>query len=425
MIAVLAGVMLICILPALNFAAGSSARELDVAEVLRAAEAISPDLKAAMQQEAQARQAIGIIQSEYYPTLDLEGTQSYGFPGSNGALGVRGLAGSPFRDGPGGDAVTQLSLFDLGRHARFKTAQAQLIAAQERTKIIRFEVYLAALQIYFDGVRFRGQQEAWKDIGSDVARVAGVVDKLVKNGQHSVAEHLLVADQTHEAAMLEAAYAERYGIALRRLELFTGIPETGVACPPPQAVSEAGLSAIQPGEASPLIVTAEAQAALAHTAISERTAENYPVLLGLASVGDVNQAHLLSKQDYSGGFAVTMPLFKGFRIQDEIHQAQALAAERDQGLVSSKLSVAELNARYDETIAASRAEIEYLKVARGDAEEALKQTWRRYLTYVGPLVEVREAIRNLGRIKSQAIDIKTDLLLALSSKAVLNGGYVK
>lgn len=75
---------------------------LSVAQVLRMAEAASPDLKAAVERERAAEQNIRIFKSFYYPVFDAEAIDSYGFPGSSRDLGISGLMGLSLSFRPGG-----------------------------------------------------------------------------------------------------------------------------------------------------------------------------------------------------------------------------------------------------------------------------------------------------------------------------------
>lgn len=69
--------------PASSFGGNAGSSVLTLPDVLRLSEDYNPDLKAAKAQEIQAQQEVTIQQSFYYPTLNLEGQSSAGFPGSN------------------------------------------------------------------------------------------------------------------------------------------------------------------------------------------------------------------------------------------------------------------------------------------------------------------------------------------------------
>ena len=398
--------------------------ELTLGEALLRAEAASPDLKAAQARETQGQEAIRILQSVYYPSVDFQAVDSWGYPGSNGALGISGLISSPYRIGPGAELVSKLSILDPTRLYGVRTARYNLAVLQERTQITRFQVDQSALQIYFDAARNRGQMEAWQRVQQDIDKVTQEVDRFVKTGQHSPVERYLVDDQSEEAAMNLEASQEKYQIALKRLALLISMDEKTIACPASTALNESALSAIQSRAPSPLIARALAESRAAHAGINERSAQHYPKVVALASVGDVSKSRLVDKNDYTGGVAFLLPIFEGGEIAGDVERAKALAAEKDQDLASTQLELDELNARLDEAIASARIKLKHLDLEEETGQKALRLARQRYLDFIGPLIEVRESIRNLARIEIQRSEVQADLLSALAEKALLNGGRI-
>ena len=397
---------------------------LTIPKAMQLAEQASPELKAALQRERVTEQNITILKSFYYPTFDAEAIDSYGFPGSSRDLGISGLMGSPYRSGPAGGMTGNLTLYDPARGYALQASREDVKAVQEQTRVTRFGVDQEALQIYFDASRFRGQQATFLEVAGYVAEVAKEVEKFVRTGQRSVVDRLLVQDQTTDAQMTAASYQERYQVALRRLAIATDQKPESLACPLPIEMTEQSLGLSDTAAGSPLIAQAAAVALAAHANISVYSSQNLPKLMATASVGDMDEARLVGKKDYSGGFGVTLPLFEGYRISGEIQQAQALAAQRDQDLSAVRYQLDELNARYDETINSSRIKLDYLTKEVEVARRAFRLAKERYFSFQGTLVDVREAIRNLSRVQSEIIDVQTDLLLAVGSKALLNGSVV-
>ncbi len=403
-----------------------SGHELSIAEVLLAAEELSPELKAAAAREAQAHNDIEIGKSYYYPTLDAEAIESYGFAGSNGALGIGGLMGSPFRKGLAGGFVSRLNIFDLSRDFHLKTTHSLLKAAKAQTRIIRYQVDLTALRIYFDCIRYRGQMEAWQNIASQINKIVKEVESLVKTGQHSPVDLLLIQTQAEDAEMNYSASAEQYQIALKRLALITGFNKIDISCPDPAAIEESNLATITLGTVSPFIEHAQAIEQAAKNSAREKSAERFPKLTALASVGTMDGTpHLAEKKDYSAGFAVTLPLFEGFRINNEVSHAKNIAKERKNDLLSARFDLDELNAFYDETIEPSRIKLQFLDHELKIAQQATSLAKERYFSFQGPLVDVREALRTLAGIESKHNDDKVELLFALSAKMFINGGHVE
>jgi outer membrane protein TolC len=142
-------------------------------------------------------------------------------------------------------------------------------------------------------------------------------------------------------------------------------------------------------------------------------------------VGDMDESRLVAKKYYSGGFGLELPLFEGGRIDAAMRQAQALASARDSDRLAVQMDIDQINAHYEEIIRSSRVKLEYLQDESNAAGQAFRLAKERYFSFQGTLVDLREAIRNLSRVQSEIIDVKTDLLLAVGSKALLNGSRVE
>ena len=251
------------------------------------------------------------------------------------------------------------------------------------------------------------------------------VNHYVVTGQRSVVEKLLVHDQTADAQMTAASFHERYGVTLERLAVVTTSTTAALSIPTPQMVPEEALGLIKNGYENPLVLQAIAEAAVAHASVSEYSAQNYPKLMATASVGDMNESRVVAKKNYSGGFGFELPLFEGYRIDAAVRQAQALASARDSDRLAVQMDIDQLNAHFDEIIRSSRVKLDYLQDEANAAGEAFRLAKERYFSFQGTLVDLREAIRNLSRVQSEIIDVKTDLLLADGSKALLNGAKVQ
>ena len=114
----------IILLLLLSLAAPCGARELSLDDALAAAERSSPLLKAGDLHERAAREKVGQARAYYFPVIDADGIDSWGFPGSIGYLGEGGVASSPYRKGLAGDVVARQTLFDFGR-AQAKVREAK------------------------------------------------------------------------------------------------------------------------------------------------------------------------------------------------------------------------------------------------------------------------------------------------------------
>lgn len=432
------GLLLLCLAAAAPVhGAELGPADLTVAEALRRAEAASPELKAALAQEEQARQSLEIIKAQYYPSLFLQGIRGYGLTGSkfsgvtSGAFGLSGVMGSSPATEPGVGLLSRATLWDLNRESALKTARQRLLAVREQNRVARYKLYQATLQAFFGGVRNRSQQEAWQELAKEIDAVAQKVDEFIRTGQHSLVERLLVQDPAIDAAMTRAVFAERYRSALKQLALLTGLDERGLSCPTLSSVTEQYLEAFETDLTNPLVAKAAADAEAARAAISERRSERYPKLQALAGLGpwtkDKKGAYEsgVSLTNYSAGLALSLPVFEGFRVSSGIRKDQASFEEKERDLQAAELNVKLSDARFDEVISTSRIKLQYLKEGLSVAKEGLALAKRRYLAFEGPLNEVREALRNLARVQTQINDTTVDLLQALGTRAVFNGARLR
>ena len=401
----------------------SGARELSLTEALGRAEQHSPRLKAARLQEEAAHAGVGAAESGYAPSLAAEGVDSWGFPGSSGALGVGGLMGSPYRSGASAGLVATDTLFDFGRtYSNVKTAEALEAFQHEGIGIDKYSVDLDVLQTFYACSRYRSEHEAWDGLRAEIEIVADEVAKYVATGQRSVVDKYLALAQVEEARTDRNYLQSRMTSTVARLALLTGSPAAGLSCPALPGLAES-VPLSPTGDANPYILRSQSELDLARTRLSRAKADYLPKVVGVASVGTMERARLVNGADYSGGVGIVLPLFDGLGTVRRVGQARAELDAKTQELEAVRLQVAEMNARYDEVVDASRARLEHLQREQRLAEDGFGVAKGRYFKLQGTLVDLREALRNLGRIETDMRDTQANLLEAAGSKALLNGSW--
>lgn len=409
---------------AVCFAAAPPARaahELTLAEVLTQAEKVSPQLNSARLKEKAAHEGVGAAKSAYSPTINAEGIDSWGFPGSSGAMGIEGLMGSPYRSGAAGGLVATDTLFDFGRtYYNVKTAEQLEQLQREGFQVDRYAVDLDVLRTFYACSRYRSEQDVWSELHTETELVAKEVIKYVATGQRSVVDKYLAQAQVEEAQTNMRFFESRAGSTASRLALLIASTETGLSCP---ALPDNGAAVpLYPtGAVNPYIRLSEAQVSLAQSRLSERKADYLPKIVGVASVGGMDRARLVDREDYSGGLGVVLPLFDGLGMQYRVGQARAELEAQTQQLQAVKLGMDETNARYDEIIDASKARLEHLVQEQKLAVEGFNVAKSRYFKFQGTLVDLRDALKNLGRIETDMKDTQANMLEAEGSKALLNG----
>lgn len=407
----------------LGAAARACARELSLAESLRLAERNSPRLRAARLRTQAAHEAVGAAEAGYAPAVSLDAADSWGFPGSSGALGLGGLVGSPYRSGAAAGLVARDVLFDFGRtYYGVKTAEDAEMLRREGVEIDRYAVDQDILKTFYECARYRSEHEVWNGLHDETELVAKEVVRYVDTGQRSVVDRYLAQAQVEEARTNRNYFKSRMDSTVARLALLIGSADKNLTCPalpdPQTAVPLSTAAAV-----NPYIRRAQDEVELAHSLLNGAKTDYLPKIVGVASVGTMQRARLVDRSDYSGGLGVTVPLFDGLGTVRRVGRARAELDAKTEELGAVRLQVDEANARYDEIIDASKARLEHLEHEQKLAEEGFRVAKNRYFKFQGTLVDLRDALRNMGRIETDMSDTRANYLEAAGGKALLNGAW--
>jgi outer membrane protein TolC len=398
------------------------AQSLSLVDALRLAEQTSPELKAAQARQKEAGETSAIAESSYFPTLDLAAVDSGGFPGSSSGLdGFSGLMTSPYRSGPAAGAFSKWDLVDFSVWHDVSAAHFAQDASREAVRFQRASIGAKTLGVYLSGVRYRGEFEAWQKMVTELTSIQETVDRFVRNGQYSEVEKILIEDQLENAGLQISELQQKYQATLVRLGLLTGLDPQKITCPLPVELSEENLSALTGEETSPLISRAEFEQKSANETVGKYSAQNLPKLEVAASAGYLSDTRLVNSQDYSVFVGITMPIFEGFRIDAQEKRARDEAEAKAQELASAKLTLADLNAEYDQQIDTAREDLKTLVPEQISAQRGVVVAKQRYLSFLSPLANLQQALKDMVAVDTQIAEVKTSLLLAMGSKALLNG----
>jgi outer membrane protein TolC len=394
--------------------------ELSIQDALEKADSYSPDLKAASSREAQAKSRIGVSKSFYLPDVSVEAMDSTGFPGSTAALGVTGLPGSPFRSGFSAGAVLTQNILDFGRtYYSVKAAESDLKSQEFSTQMSRYQTEETVIAAYVDCSLNRSQEEAWEDLARDSELVAHEVERFVNTGQRSIVDRYLARAQKEQATTNALDFSTRKQLAVTRVSILTGIA-TPFICPglsenlnPPQIKPK-------PLGDNPFIQFARSRVSAAESRLKRRQSENLPQIIGIASAGYLENTHVVESQNYSLGVGIVFPLFEGFRIKNETDEAASKLQEQDFLVESSRLQLESINTQYDEKILSSKVRIQNLNIEIENAVTAFEVAKKRYLGFQGTLVDVRDALKNLARVKSDLNEARALFLESQLLKTSLN-----
>jgi outer membrane protein TolC len=395
--------------------------EMQLSEALVLAEKSHPRVEASRNREAATLHTIESARSAYFPHIDLEVIDSTGFPGSSGLTGIGGLMGSPYRSGLAGGLVVEQDVWDFGRTGwKVQVARQAHEAVQEESKVVLSEIFRDTATAFFECSRFRNHLDSWERTGKEAASVAKEVAHFVRTGQRSVVDRYLAQSQAEEAEQEIAGNRAKLQAATERLALLTGRPVGEIRCPLLPDWHDYSVSAVEAG-VSPLVTRAvkASETALAH--VSQAKAEHLPRLVAVASVGEMERARLVGKQEYAIGGGLIFPLFDGWRTTSEVERARAGAEEKESEVKAARLELQVQNNKYDQVILSSRARLEHLDHEFKLGQEGFALAKKRYFRFEGTLVDIRETLRNLARTETQLNDARADLFEALQSKHFLNG----
>ncbi len=399
----------------------ASAADLSLGEALAAAETYSPRLDAGRLLEQAAHEGVRAAQSYYYPSIAADAVDSWGFPGSSGYLGLGGPMGSPFRSGPAAGLTARQTLYDFGRTSSgVRGARYVERERREQSEAERYALDQDVLRTFYECARFRSEREAWDSLHDELELVAREVSRFVDTGQRSIVDRYLADAQVEEARTNRSFFKSRMGSTLSRLGLLMGAPAVNFACPALPPLNES-VPLYPDGSTNPYLLQARTRIESAENRLSAAKDDYLPLVLGVAGVGAMDKSRLVDRKDYSAGLAVILPVFDGLGTTHRVAEARREVGAGNRLLEDARLKIAELNAGYDELIDASKARLEHLEHERTLAREGYKVAKSRYSRFQGTLVDLRDALRNLGRIETDMADTQANLLEAMGGKLLLNG----
>jgi outer membrane protein TolC len=404
-----------------------STAPLTLQETLLMAEQFNPDLKAAEAREFQAENEISVSESYLYPSLHGQAGVGYGFLGGDSSLlGLEQLVASEGHIGPIGGFFSSLEVFNAATYSTIALAKKNKEYAKALVALIRYQVDLGAARAYFEAAKDLGDAQAWSEAGVEMQALLSEVESLIRSGYQNPVDALLVKDEVAEAQIQQKAFAARYRAALDELGALIGREGDSLSSTTPSDLSENSVDVFSPGT-SPYLQVGQSQVKVAQATVSQKKAENYPVISAMGGVdtGISAAGYLSPNRDYALGLGVGIPIFEGYRIVQRTKQAQNLLTQRQFDLSGADLQIRVQNSEFDKSIDSARVELEGLSPEYEDDQKAVALARRRYRDFQGPLVDVREALRDFARVSVEESDAKADLLYSIAGKSLLNGGTLR
>ncbi len=375
----------------------ASVRILTLEEAMRTALAQHPSLRLAREEIAAAKARTGQVRSNYFPQVSTSGFAKQGLSGASGALGLRGLVTSPlFRDIGSSSAVFQ-NLYDFGRTAHgAKASEWAAVSLKHALEAQQALVTLSVQEAYYNALE---QQRLIKVAEETLAERQLTVRQATAFYRASLKSKLDVtlAEVAAANALLELVRAgERSRTAFAELNLAMGVAgepaytleEPKITLEPPAALD----TLLAEGQTQrPELSVLDAQIRADRETVAFAESNRKPRLMGLFSGGWVRFSELTAGRLLLGAFGIDVPLFTGFRIENEIAEANAnlarTQAARDTLTQEIRLEVQRAHNHLQTATESVRATEPLVEQAR----QALRLAQVRYQNQLGDLVELNTA----------------------------------
>ena len=387
-------------------------------EVLDKAVSSSQRVQTTMALEVAAAADVGIAKAGYLPTAEFQLIDSIGFPGSSSALGISGIAGSPYRSGLAGGFVVQQQIWDFGlTDAKIHVAEKDVDSRRVLTQFEAQRAQLAALAIFTKCSEQQSEAKFYKHLVKDTQLVAKEVGNFVRTGQRTVVDRYLAEAQVQQAKTSLAEAEARVVELEKALALAIGAQGRSPQCP-----GVASVAAWKVAETVPYIEAAIADLQVEEARRELIRSEYTPKINLLGSLGLMERSRLVDKASYALGVGISVPLFNGFKEDYQLDRSAALITSKRLEVAARKYDLSQTNAHYDELIVAAQTRLDHLRGEEELANKALNVARQRYFESEGSLTDLREAIRNFSRANSEMIRAQAALFEASSERALVNSG---
>lgn len=404
--------------------------ELSLKDAIRIAIKNHPQTSADKFREESSEKDITRKRSAYYPQLYAEALETSGFPGSSGSsLGIGGLMGSPYRSGPTVGVLLEQDIFDFGRtSASVSVAEKGANLSKAESKVNSLQIGIQTSKIYATCAYDRSLFIVYQDQLREAKLIQEEVAKFVATGQRTIVDKYLSQCQTEEIETKSADFSDRISIDEERLGMILGLPNESSSCPilTEQLSKDIPLQGDAALESSPLMLRARGEVDVARSEAERSRKEYYPRVVGLASAGYLDGTQLgVPRQNYSVGVGLVIPLFEGFKTNAEVQGSRAHANQKEDELSATRLDVNETLLGIEGEIRSAEIRINHLRHELNLAETAFKTAKERYFFSSGTLVDLRDALMNLGRVQTDKKAAEAQHLVKLAEKGLVTGSLLK
>jgi len=398
----------------------------ELAELIAAALAGSPDLAAAAERVRQAEALVRVAGASLYPTLDL-GLSAI-------RRDTRADEGPAIQVETTNAALSAAYEIDLwGRLASgVRAAESSLAASRYDLETARLTLVAGVATAYFDLLSLRDRLTAARENVAIAERVLALVEARVRNGAASPLDLVRqrAATTTQRAAIPPLELQERQ--TLSALAVLVGRPPAGFD-PGTRSVAALAIPEVAPGLPSELLVrrpdlaAAEAQLLGANADLAVARTALLPSISLTGSAGLASGALLAFNSPatiVSVAAALAQPIFDGGRRGAQVDAAAARERELVE-LYRGAILAAFADVENALAAAGRNAQQEALqRQVRDEAQEALRLAEVRYRAGADDLLVVLDAQRTLFQAQDQVAQARrARLQTAVSTFRALGGGW--
>ncbi len=404
----------------LLFPLTSFAEEMSFVDFLNAAWEKSPVVKGEALQRQANDQLVSSVRGKYLPQVSLDAIDTTGFPASNSGLQTDGLMASPFRSGLAGGLVVQQTVYDFGRiQSVLERAKATRSLNEARLAQEKLQYLGLVARLYLTCARTRSLQRNDEELMSWAKLNLDETARFTKTGQRSIVDNSLVQTEVN-GLKLELDQLRKYQASLTdQMKLYGGTKDCKALSDSWQFTVPESLQVDDPS-----LLLAKAQIEIAHASYQEAKTNQLPTIKVMGSVGEMETVRLVDNRDnyYALGVGISFPIWNG---GEDAKRAEAYKSQTDyqtENLKAAQLEYAsqlkDLRDQYDR-------EREALKVVEKDMEQVQKTirlASKRYHSLQGPLIDVREAFKQLRDLSQERIQFMNRLGSTSLQLGILRAG---
>ena len=380
---------------------------LKLNDVIEKALSNHPKLVQAQIEIDTAEARITKARSWFFPQVDLGGIAKQGLSGAGNALGIKGVAASPFPDDAAISANASQVLFDFGRIKHGTAARRyELTYLKESIGAKRAEIILKSIQAFFQVLQGQELKRVRKKTleekklilkQSEVFYRAQLKSRLdVRLAETNLSKAQLALDHSsYQVKQTIAKLENAMGLASFSSDYVLEEPEIEV-------VSPASLKELL---AEALEHRAELKAIRARIKAQEHwlrkaKSEKYPQLKAAFSGGWARFADLSLSNLLFGGFGIQLPIFMGNRIKANIEETK-LGLEKTKAISTLLANDVQLKVKqtYNDLLA-SRESVAVNQMVTVQVQKAMSLARVRYQLDLADFVELTTAENSLAIAQS-------------------------